>query len=325
MFYCKPQPEAAIQLTPFAADVLQGLNAQPKKLSSKWFYDERGDTLFQAIMASPEYYLTNAEREIFRLQADKFYAATGGAAFDLVELGAGDGTKTQYLIEHFLERNADFRYLPIDISQHALDELSGLVNKRWPNLNFTGVVGDYFAALANLPESDTPRLKMLLFPGANIGNFTPAYAKQFLKRIRQNMRAGDLLVIGFDLKKDPARILAAYNDAAGQTRDFNLNLLRRINRELHADFDLSKWSHWPIYDPLAGAARSFLVSREAQVVTIKALERSFHFSAAEAIDMEISQKYSLTEIEALATDTGFTVSQHLTDKASDFVDSIWRV
>ncbi|MEL6275436.1 MAG: L-histidine N(alpha)-methyltransferase, partial [Bacteroidota bacterium] len=238
-------------MTPFAADVLQGLSAQPKKLSSKWFYDERGDELFQAIMASPEYYLTNAEREIFRQQADRFYASTGEAAFDLVELGAGDGTKTQYLVEYFLAQQADFRYLPIDISQHALDELSGLVKRRWPDLNFAGVEGDYFEALANLPKSDTPRLKMVLFPGANIGNFSPAYARQFLNRLRQKMAIGDLLVIGFDLKKDPARILAAYNDKAGHTRDFNLNLLRRINRELDADFDLEQWMHWPTYDPVS--------------------------------------------------------------------------
>lgn len=313
------------QLTTFGREVLMGLESSPKSLSSKWFYDEKGDKLFQRIMDSPEYYLTEAELEIFRDQADRFLAATGGLPFDLVELGAGDGSKTQHLLEYFIYHKADFRYLPIDISKNALTGLTSLVKIRWPDLPYEAIQGDYFHALANLPGSSTRRSKLVLFPGANIGNFATENARTFLNKLRQQLAPDDTLVIGFDLKKDPTRILAAYNDARGVTAQFNLNLLERINRELGGNFQLEKWQHWPTYDPISGACRSFLVSKEKQTVRVEALKRSFDFATAEAIDMEISQKYSLSEIEALAEATGYQVAEHLTDDKGDFVNSIWRV
>lgn len=314
-----------VQLDSFGEDVLNGLTAFPKRLSSKWFYDAKGDELFQGIMAAPEYYLTSRELEIFQNQADRFLAAMEGQAFDLVELGAGDGTKTQYLIEHFLAKGVDFNYLPIDISQNALDGLGENVRNRWPNLPFHPVQGDYFDALDRLPSGTKPRPRLVLFPGANIGNFKPVEAADFLARLRQHLRLGDTVAVGFDLKKDPSRILAAYNDAAGYTSQFNLNLLQRINRELDANFDLSKWQHWPTYDPVTGATRSFLVSKEAQAVFIKGIGKTISFAAWEAIDMEISQKYSLLEIEALARRSGYEPYVHLQDAQGDFVDSIWRI
>lgn len=309
----------------FSEDVRNGLDERPRRLSSKWFYDQRGDELFQQIMEVPEYYLTNAEREIFQEQAAEFLAATNGEPFDLIELGAGDGSKTQYLIEHFVANGADFRYLPIDISENALQMVGSLVNRRWPNLNFNPLQGDYFSALRKLPSSgESSRIKMALFPGANIGNLTPDEAANFLRKLNELFNRGDLLVTGFDLKKDPDKILAAYNDASGATRDFNLNLLKRINRELDGDFDLGKWKHWPSYNAVTGATRSCIVSTCKQRVTIGALSRTYDFEAWEAIDLEISQKYSRQDIESLASETGFTHESHLTDTNGYFVDSIWR-
>ncbi len=314
------------QLSAFAREVLEGLRDHPRKLSSKWFYDVQGDELFQQIMAAPEYYLTDCERSIFQNRAADFLEVTTGQPFDLIELGAGDGTKTQYLLEHFIEAGADFRYLPIDISAHALDMISTLVNRRWPALDFHPVEGDYFHALNNLPPTrGAKRMKVVLFPGGNIGNFTPETAVAFLTKLNLRLSDGDLLITGFDLKRDPAAILAAYNDAGGVTAQFNLNLLVRINRELGGNFDVSAWKHWPTYNPITGATRSFIVATRDQEVWIEALETTFTFKAWEGVDLEISQKYSLEEIETLATGSGFTFERHLADDKGYFVNSVWRV
>ena len=316
------------KLTPdpdFSRDVRRGLAARPRSLSSKWFYDARGDELFQAIMATPEYYLTGAETEIYRSAAPVLLAALGDEPFDLVELGAGDGSKTQHLIEQFIAAGADFAYRPIDISSHALEILGELVYRRWPRLAFSPERGDYFTALDRLGRHNTRRARLVLFPGGNVGNFTPDEAARFLIHLRSFLRTGDLLFIGFDLKKDPAVILAAYNDPTGNTAAFNLNLLARINRELGANFELDNWRHWETYNPVSGAARSFLVARDACTVTIPDHPETYKFEAAEAIDVEISQKYSRNEIRSLADDSGYTFVENLEDDEGMFADSLWRV
>lgn len=307
----------------FAEEINQGLSHRPRHLSSKWFYDAAGDQLFQSIMAMPEYYLTDAEREIYQNCGPALLSALGDRPFDLIELGAGDGSKTQYLIDHFISAGANFTYRPIDISKNAIQLLGERVAVQWPNLPFSPINDDYFAALDQLESSVKAPSRLVLFPGANIGNFTPPEAEVFLKHLRSFLQSGDLLLTGFDLKKNPAIILAAYNDAAGHTAAFNLNLLRRINRELDADFNLLQWHHWESYDPASGAARSFLVSRTAQKVTVGVLNKSYSFDAWEAISVEISQKYSKREIEALARAAGFTHLQHLQDKQKWFSDSLW--
>lgn len=312
----------------FSVDVRRGLANQPRSLSSKWFYDTNGDKLFQAIMGMPEYYLTDCEDEIFRKAGPALLSAIGNRAFDLVELGAGDGSKTQHLIEQFLAAGANFTYRPIDISANALEILGVLINRRWPRLPFAPERGDYFDALDRLDRlgrGDTKKPQLILFPGGNIGNFSPPDAVDFLSRLRSFLRPGDLLLTGFDLKKDPAVILAAYNDATGHTAAFNLNLLGRINRELGADFDLDNWFHWETYDPVSGAARSFLVSRSACSVAIADHEEVYNFEAAEAIRVEISQKYNRREIAAMAETTGYEFVENLEDEKGWFADSLWRV
>ncbi len=313
------------ELTTFAEDVLSGLSSTPKTLSSKYFYDDEGSRLFQEIMKLPEYYLTNCEQEIFTTQADEIFRSfiKDESAFDLIELGAGDGTKTAILIGHFLEQGADISYSPIDISQEALDALSAKFTAEFPMLRIDAWTGDYFRILGSL-KGGSARRKILLFLGSNIGNFRRDGALVFFRKLRDVMNPGDLLLTGFDLQKDPHVIVPAYDDAAGVTAAFNLNLLRRINRELGGNFDIDKFSHYANYRPIDGSARSFLISREDQSVYIKALDRTFEFDQWEAVFMEISQKYSLRVIEALARETGFDIKQNFFDSKNYYCNSLWQ-
>lgn len=308
----------------FAVDVEAGLTKYPKALSSKYFYDAVGDRLFQDIMAMPEYYLTNCEYNIFAHQKADILAAFGDQPFELIELGAGDGTKTKVLLEHFLAENADFTYRPIDISGNVIEQLVTDCAQQFPKLAVGAVIGDYIKALRQIAKEDNNRRKVILFLGGNIGNFSLKKAKGFIKKLAKCMSPGDLLLTGFDLKKDPEIIQLAYDDPAGLTAAFNLNLLRRINRELGGHFDLDKFRHWETYNPLNGEARSYIVSKEDQVVNIEQLQLSVHFAAWEAIAVEISAKYGNRDIHQLAEATGFYISDNFVDDQGYFVDSLWE-
>jgi L-histidine N-alpha-methyltransferase len=314
------------ELSQFAADVLNGLCARPKQLSSKYFYDDEGSRLFQEIMKLPEYYLTDCELAIFKSQAGDIFKAfaNGSNAFDLIELGAGDGTKTAVLVSHFLDRNADISYSPIDISQEALDALSAKFKAEFPSLSMEPRQGDYFDILKSI-RNGGGRRKILLFLGSNIGNFTREQSVAFFRDLREVMNPNDLLFIGFDLQKDPHVIVRAYDDAQGVTARFNLNLLTRINRELGADFDLHKWTHYAVYRPVECSARSFLISREKQKVYIGTLKRCFDFERWEAVFVEISQKYNLSMIEGLAAESGFEIKENFFDSKNYYCDSLWQL
>lgn len=312
-----------IQSDSFAADILEGLTQQPKKLSSKYFYDANGDKLFQDIMNMPEYYLTDCEFEIFETKKDAILSLIGQEEFDLVELGAGDGTKTKVLLEYFLEQNANFTYSPIDISGHVLDLLKKDLCDNLPDLHCNPIEGDYFEVLNRLSKQTNVK-KVVLFLGANIGNLSLIESRNFLSQLYQNMTKGDILIIGFDLKKDPTVILDAYNDPKGITAAFNLNLLKRINNELNANFKLDGFKHWETYNPITGATKSYLISNQDQKVSIGKLNKTIHFKAWEAIDMELSQKYDLPTIEKMAQLAGFRVLKHLTDSRQYFVDTVWQ-
>lgn len=314
------------ELSQFATDVLQGLSSTPKYLSSKYFYDDEGSRLFQEIMKLPEYYLTGCEQEIFETQTDGIFRefANGRREFDIIELGAGDGTKTAVLVDYFLSKEAEITYSPIDISQEALDVLAGKFTARFPTLKMTPRNGDYFNILRSL-KNGGGRRKVLLFLGSNIGNFSREQSVEFFRSLRAVMNDNDLLFIGFDLQKDPHVIAAAYDDSQGVTARFNLNLLARINRELGADFDLGKFAHYANYRPIEGSARSFLISRERQTVRIGAVGRDFEFEQWEPIFMEISQKYSVRMIEDLARDSGFAIKQNFFDSRKYYCDSLWSL
>ncbi|MDZ4679593.1 MAG: L-histidine N(alpha)-methyltransferase [Saprospiraceae bacterium] len=312
-----------IKIQAFAEDVQQGLTDNPKHLLSRYFYDAAGDRLFQKIMNLPEYYLTWCEFEIFQKHRDAIFRKLDDVPFDLIELGAGDGLKTQVLLQHFLNQKADFRYLPIDISGSVLEHLQETLKERWPELLVTAIEGEYFSALQDVDRL-SDRRKLVLFLGSNIGNMNQEQAADFLRQLRQRMHSGDWLLVGFDLKKDPDIILAAYNDLQGVTRAFNLNLLHRINRELGADFDLTAFRHCPVYNPLTGDMKSYLVSEKQQTVRIEALELEIPFRKWEAIDMELSKKYDRPEITRLAEFAGFEVEQWFFDEKEYFVNVLFR-
>ncbi len=311
----------------FAKDVKLGLQADQKYLSSKYLYDKRGDAIFQQIMDMPEYYPTRCEYEIFELhKADMLqYFSEDVVKFNLIEFGAGDGMKTKVLLKHFWQNNAEFSYVPIDISANIIRTLTDDLKKNMPGLSVKGICDDYFQAFDQLEMASENVRNVVLFLGANIGNFDRGESIAFLQKIASYFKPGDRLMIGFDLKKDPEIILDAYFDQGGITKSFKLNLLERINRELDANFVLANFQYFPIYDPIVGSIRSHLVSKTAQEVHIKALEESFHFDAWEAIFMERSQKYSVKEIDQMANDAGFKCLQQFYDRNSYFVDSLWTL
>ena len=315
---------AALSPTPLAEEVRTGLQQTPKRLSSRFFYDAEGSRLFQAIMHTPEYYLTRSEYEIFEIHKADLYQqfAPDGQPFELIELGAGDGLKTKVLLGFLNDQNADFTYAPVDISGEALDELTADLQRQWPDLQLNPQHDDYFNALEQLSEESNVR-RVVLFLGSNIGNFTPDEAVDFYQKLHDRLQPGDLVLTGFDLQKHPAVIHAAYNDWQGLTRAFNLNLLRRINRELDANFDLSAFDHYEVYNPETGEARSYLVSQKAQTVSISALDMTVPFDYGEIIHTEISRKFTRDQIEHLADQTGFSLTGWFTDCKSYFADVLF--
>ncbi len=309
--------------TPFAKDVREGLSAEPKKLSSKYFYDDAGSRIFQQIMEMPEYYLTRAEMEIMTEQAAAIADALPyRVPFNIIELGAGDGLKTNELLKYLVQQRVEFTYIPIDISGEAMHQLEDKLAQSMPGLDVRPVVGDYFKVLDNLDSEGRPNL--YLFMGGNIGNYEKEGAFELLKMLRNVMQDNGRLMTGFDLRKNPRIIQKAYDDSDGITRAFNLNLLTRMNRELDADFDLDAFNFYSFYNPRNGEVRSMLVSMANQKVHIGALEQSFRFQANELIHTELSKKYTLDEIEELAVGSGFVMEKNFFDSQQYFTDSLWR-
>lgn len=317
--------QSAAKQNTFAEDVLKGLSSEPKSLSSKYFYDDEGSRLFQEIMKLPEYYLTRAELEIFQTQTKEIFESFdgGNCAFDLIELGAGDGTKTSLLVDYFLRQKADFHYVPIDISSEALNFLTEKFEREFPALSIKTEQGDYFRTLETFKEK-SDRKKVILFLGSNIGNFSEQQALDFFGHLHEVMNAQDFLFIGFDLHKNPKTILRAYDDANGVTAKFNINLLKRINRELGANFQTEEFSHYASYHPTERAARSFLISQKAQKVYIESLDQTFEFAQWEPIFMEISQKYGVRMIERLAEKSGFEIVKNFFDSNNFYTNSLWK-
>ncbi|RZN84260.1 MAG: hypothetical protein EVB11_02320 [Winogradskyella sp.] len=307
----------------FAKDVLAGLTAEKKHLSSKYFYDDNGSRIFQEIMKMPEYYLTDAEFEILSMQSKQIIEALKfSKPFNIIELGAGDGFKTFKLLEYLVDKKIDFKYMPIDISQEAMDALTERLKERLPGINIEPQVGDYFEILKVNRESVHPSL--LLFLGSNIGNYKKGKAVELLKLFNDNMKDGDKLLIGMDLKKNPVTIHSAYYDKHGITKRFNLNLLLRINRELNADFKVDDFDFYCHYNPDNGEVKSYIVSLREQKVNIKKLNRIIDFDYHELIWTELSKKYSLQEIKLLAEEAKFKLNHNFLDCKHFFTDSLWE-
>jgi len=309
----------------FALDVLTSLSEQPKRLPSKYFYDDEGSRLFQKIMGLGEYYPTGCEREILENHGRSIVASCPQGPMNLIDLGAGDGAKTRVLIDHLHASGADFRYVPLDISEGAIRELAGKLEADYPWLEIEGLVCDYADGLAWLAQMDANRTNVVLFLGSNLGNFDRARSRAFLRLLWTSLRDGDYVLVGFDLKKDIDVLLHAYNDAEGVTAAFNLNLLSRINRELGADFRLEAFRHFGTYDVFSGAMKSYLVSLEQQRVDIAALGRTFDFEPWEPVLTEYSYKYLESDITDLAEATGFAIDAIYRDSRRYFADALWRV
>lgn len=310
----------------FARDVLKGLSSFPKFIPSKYFYDQAGDKLFQQIMEMECYYLTDAEYEILdSYQSELLHIFNNEKhGFQLIEFGAGDAYKTKVLLRAFLQHQAKFKFVPIDISGTVLGELKQDMQENFPNLEVVPIQDDYFKALKRLNLEGSSK-KVVLFLGSNIGNFTKKETINFLRKLSYNLSEGDLLMIGFDLKKDPEIIIKAYNDPEGITARFNLNLLERINNELGGEFDLKTFKHCPSYDPVSGAMKSYLLSSGRQKVRVEALDRYFSFLPWEPIHTEISRKYNMLDVENLAKESGFRMIENFYDSRSYFVDSVWEL
>ncbi|ODN44084.1 dimethylhistidine N-methyltransferase [Piscirickettsia litoralis] len=306
-------------------DVLAGLSAENKCIPSKYFYDENGSHLFSKITDVDEYYLTASEENILRKYNHEISERLGNnRRFNLIELGVGDGRKTKILLRNFIENNVDFEYISIDISESAVTELDQGLLSEFPELAHTGVVGEYLDAIDWIKDNKQGT-NVVLFLGSSIGNFNEESALVFLRALWKHLNNGDYLLIGFDLKKDITVLNKAYSDSQGVTQAFNFNMLSRINRELGGTFDINKFMHHGIYNPITGAMESYLLAKEAQSVYIEALEKSFDFKEFEAIHLEYSYKYLVEDITRLAEKSGYKIASNLYDDHNYFTDSIWQV
>lgn len=306
------------------ADTIKGLSSKPKYLLSKYFYDDTGSSIFQEITKIPEYYLTKSEQEILETQKEQITDSFifGDSGIDLLELGSGDGTKTKILLKLLLQKNRNFEYIPVDISSKANCDLVAELNKDIPSLEISPLTGDFFG-LTDSGNTYGNKSKVILFLGSNIGNFTELEIDHFLTQLSDFCRRGDKILIGFDLKKSPEIIMKAYDDPYGLTRQFNLNHLARLNRDLGADFNLSGFEHHTTYSSVSGYLKSFLVSKEQQTVNIKSLGQKFVFRRWEPVFMELSRKFDIATIDDLAFRHGFSVIKHFTDQKNWFTDSLW--
>ena len=308
----------------FADDVEKGLSSHNKYLPCKYIYDEVGSDLFKKIMDLPEYYLTRCEIEILEKEKDDMANLFKDDAFNLIELGAGDGKKTKILLKHFLLKKLNFHYTPIDISESAVEELMDNLNKSVEGLNASGLITEYFYGLKYLSAMDNKK-KLVLFLGSNIGNMNPREAKTFLIKIWNSLNHNDFILIGFDLKKDIKTLIHAYNDDQHITAEFNKNSLYRINKELGGKFNTDKFEYFSTYDAQAGAIKSFLISTEEQNVYIDAIKKHISFNKYEAIHTESSYKYDKKNIKDLAENNGFKIEKNYFDEKKYFTNSLWRV
>jgi L-histidine N-alpha-methyltransferase len=305
------------------ADALAGLTATPKSLPPKWFYDAQGSALFEKITELPEYYPTRAERSILRAVAPQVAALTGAAS--LVELGSGSSDKTRLLLSALRDAGTLRQYVPVDVSESALTLAGDALATEYPGLAVHAVVADFEQYLGVPPaaadatdatDDDGPRL--LAFLGSTIGNMVPAEREVFLRRIRARLRPGDAFLLGTDLVKDPAVLVAAYDDAAGVTAAFNKNVLAVLNAELSADFDLDAFEHVALWDAEREWIEMRLRATSAQSVRVGDLGLAVEFAAGEEMRTEVSAKLRKDGARAELAAAGLAVRSWWTDEAGQF-------
>jgi len=306
------------------------LASKNKYLSPKYLYDKVGSQLFEQICIQPEYYLTRTEASILSKYASVISNLLGNN-IHIIELGSGSSSKTAILLSHFSSQKKRIYYFPIDISSTILAESAQRLKSQFPKASIVGIASDYnmgidrAAAECKIAEKvekkkknnnndDISYTKLVLFLGSSIGNFELIEARSLLRSVRQRLNASDFLLVGFDLQKDESVLSAAYNDKAGITAKFNLNLLARINRELGGNFELEKFEHYAFYNHEQNRMEMHLISKIDQQLYIGALGKTFSLKKGESIHTENSYKYSVNQIAALAEDCGFAIEKNFTDK-----------
>jgi len=291
-----------------ATDVRAGLSASPKTLPPKYFYDARGSELFDEITRLPEYYPTRTERAILERVAPAV-AATSGAS-TLIELGSGTSEKTRLLLRALSEAGTLRRFVPFDVDPAVLKDASSAIAEEFPGLAVEPVVGDFERHLRQLPAGPH---RLLAFLGSTIGNLDPAQRSEFLRAVRATLRPGDAFLLGTDLVKSPERLVAAYDDAAGVTAEFNRNVLAVVNRDLGADFDLTAFDHVAVWDAEHEWIEMRLRARYEQIVRIPALSLEVRFERGEELRTEISAKFRRARVEAELAAAGLELREWWTD------------
>jgi len=310
----------------FAEAVVKGLSGKPKRLPSWLIFDDRGSEIFQEIMRLKNYHPAVCEFEIFHTHKQTIAELISHEALQIIDLGSGDASKSMVLLEYLIENNLAIHFIPIDISVGAVKNLVTALESKFSNtsLSVTGIASEYFQGLSAVPREQYER-NFVFFLGSTIGNQDYASAGKFLRRLWDSLNAGDFVMIGFDLMKNPKLLYRAYNDPDGVFQKFNLHLLDCINQKLGANFVKQSFVQEGHYNEQSRAVESYIYSIEDQTVRMPALDREFHFKAWEGMQTEHSYKYTMPEIEALAQNNGFEIVRHLFDSQKFFVDSIWKV
>ncbi|KAA8499794.1 Histidine N-alpha-methyltransferase [Porphyridium purpureum] len=327
--------DGAASLKQFLDHVAAGLSvdaskedaiAHPKTLSSMYFYDDKGSEIYQEITRLREYYPTRTELAILerhgQVIANRFLS--NKQPINLVELGAGDGHKTEVLLQYLIHAGVEFEYFPIDISRKAIEQLLRAKDQEWLELGLKchGLVADHMEGLRWLRTQRPGVHNVVLFLGSSIGNYDLVNAEKFLRTLRTELSPGDNLLVGFDMKKDPHILQNAYADPHGVTARFNLNLLERMNRELGASFDPDQFFHHAFYNPGLGSMESWLVSKCEQRVYIEALQRDVMFLAYEGVRTEYSFKYTRKQIKRLSEAAGLGLVEAFSDENQWFTDAL---
>ncbi|MDT8067757.1 MAG: L-histidine N(alpha)-methyltransferase [Terriglobia bacterium] len=318
-------------LSPMAMDVAAGLLAKPKRLSPKYFYDAAGSVLFEEITRLPEYYLTATEhsiltsyaRDILQTSANGHPAPAPPEKLIVLELGAGSAAKTLVLLRELQTMQEQVRFVPIDVSHSALEDAVQRINEALPAVEVCPEVLDYTESLAGLEQVDGR--KLVLYIGSSIGNFEPFYAGSLLRNVALSLKKGDAVLLGTDMCKPKDVLLRAYNDSRGVTAAFNKNILRHINRELRANFDVDSFRHRAIWNANESRIEMHLESVREQTVFIAALSLNIHFERGETIHTENSYKFTMTMIRAIAENGGFQLERTWSDPQGWFTVHLLRV
>lgn len=314
----------AVSNSTLGNDIQAGLTAIRKSIPARYFYDDLGSALFEAITHLPEYYVTRAETEVLRRHAAEIVKAAGGAR-RVIELGSGSARKTRLLFDELTHGGAQIEYVPVDIDPHMLEKSARELLVEYPSLRVTAVCADFTQPSRALSEIVSQERTLAIFLGSTIGNFHPGPAAALLRDLKSVLSPGDAILLGADRKKSNDVLHPAYNDALGVTAAFNLNMLQRINRELGGHFDLSAFAHRAFYDPDQGRIEMHLVSLREQSAPIDALNLEIAFTEGETIHTENSYKYDDEDLSRLAAEAGLEIGATFSDSRRWFADVLFRL